>query len=146
MATYQERNKALTLQMYDEVWNKGNLDFVSIAVSPKYLDHPPTRFFEVPRRGREALREAAIHFRGAMPDFHDQPIQICAEGDRVTYLGRISGTFTGPFFDFKPTGNKVSVLGINEFRFEDGVIVERWGIFDVMGMMQQMGVIPGPRR
>ncbi len=146
MAIDLERNKALTLQMYEEVWNKGNLEFIKQVVSPKFVDHPPTRFFEVPRRGREALHEAAVHFRGAMPDFHDQMIKIVAEGDRVIYLGRITGTFTGEFFQFQPTGKQVSVTGINEFRFEDGIIVERWGIFDVMGMMQQMGVIPGPGR
>ena len=61
------------------------------------------------------------------------------------YIGRISGTHTEQFFQFAPTGRKVSVMGINEFRMENGRIAERWGIFDVMGMMQQMGVIPsGP--
>lgn len=146
MATeIERRNKALVLQMYEEVWNKGNLDFINVAVSPSFKDHPPTRFFAVPIRGREALYEAATHFRGAMPDFHDQMIQCAAEGDRVFYLGRITGTHTAPFFQFQATGNKINVLGINGFRLEDGVIVERWGIFDVMGMMQQMGVIPtGP--
>jgi predicted SnoaL-like aldol condensation-catalyzing enzyme len=144
MATEQERNKALVLQMYEEVWNKGNLDFIRTAVSPDFKDHPPTRFFEVPIRGQEALYEAATHFRAGMPDFHDQMINIVAEGDRVVYVGRITGTHTRPFFDFAPTGKKVSVLGINDFRLANGRIVERWGIFDVMGMMQQMGVIPAP--
>jgi steroid delta-isomerase-like uncharacterized protein len=143
MATEQERNKALVLQMYEEVWNRGNLDFINVAVSPEFKDHPPTRFFEVPIRGRESLYEAAKNFRGAMPDFHDQMIQVTSEGNRVAYLGRITGTHTANFFQFPPSGNKVNVTGINIFRLEDGKIVERWGIFDVMGMMQQMGIIPG---
>jgi predicted ester cyclase len=65
-----------------------------------------------------------------------------AEGDRVVYLGRITGTHTGKFFQFEPSGNKVDLLGINDFRMEDGKVVERWGIFDVLGMMRQMGIIP----
>ncbi len=142
MATEQEKNKALVLQMYEEVWNKGNLDFINFAVSPEFVDHPPKRFFEVPRRGRESLYEAAVAFRGGFPDFHDEMIQIVAEGDKVMYLGRITGTHTGNFFQFTPTGNKVSVLGINDFRLKDGKVVERWGIFDVLGMMRQMGIIP----
>jgi steroid delta-isomerase-like uncharacterized protein len=145
MASEQERNKALTLQMYEEVWNKGNLDFINVAVSPDFKDHPPRRFFTVPIRGRESLFEAATAFRQGFPDFHDQMIQIVAERDRVAYLGRITGTHRGHFFQFAPTGNKVNVTGINFFRFQDGKIVERWGIFDVMGMMQQMGIAPsGP--
>src|SRR5664279_1275880 len=142
MATEQERNKALVLQMYEEVWNKGNLDFIKAVVSSGFKDHPPTRFFEVPIRGQEALYEEATQFRAGMPDLHDQMIRIVAEGDRVMYVGRITGTHTQPFFNFQPTNKKVSVLGINDFRLENGRVVERWGIFDVMGMMQQMGVIP----
>jgi predicted SnoaL-like aldol condensation-catalyzing enzyme len=146
MASEQERNKELVLKMYEEVWNKGNLDFIKVAVSPAFKDHPPTRFFPVPIRGQEALYEAATHFRAGIPDFHDEMLHIVAEVDRVMYLGRITGTHTAPFFEFPPSYNKISVLGMNVFRLENGIIFERWGIFDVMGMMQQMGVVPsGPR-
>ena len=144
MASEQERNKALVLQMYEEVWNRGNYDFVKVAVSPAFKDHPPRRFFDVPIRGREALLEAATHFRAAIPDFHDQMIQCVAENDRVVYLGRITGTHTEKFFNFEGKGGKINVLGINYFRIQNGIIAERWGIFDVLGMMQQMGVIPAP--
>jgi predicted ester cyclase len=142
MGATQEKNKALILEMYEEVWNKGNYDFIETAVSPDFLDHPPRRFFTVPDRGRESLFEAATAFRGGFPDFHDTMIQIVAEGDRVVYLGRITGTHKGKFFQFEPSGNKVEVLGINDFRLEGGKVVERWGIFDVLGMMRQMGIIP----
>ena len=145
MATEQERNIDLTIQLYEEVWNKGNLDFIDIAVSPDFKDHHPRRFFVLPEGGREALRAAAIAFLGGFPDFHDEMINIVAEGDRVAYLGRITGTHTGPFFEFPATGRKFEVLGINFFRFENGVIVERWGVFDVFRLMQHMGIIPsGP--
>ncbi|HEX7022758.1 MAG TPA: ester cyclase [Trueperaceae bacterium] len=138
----QERNKSLVLRMYEEVWNRGRLAFIDQAVSASFADHPPKRFFEVPTRGRESLHAAASAFRGAMPDFHDQAIQCLAEDDKIMYLGRITGTHTGKFFQFPPSGNRVNVFGINEFRLSDGKIVERWGIFDVLGMMQQMDIVP----
>ena len=138
----QRSNKELVLRMYDEVWNQGNLQFIDEVVSQDFVDNPPKRFFEVPTRGRESLREAAGAFRGAMPDFHDQMIQCLAEGDRVMYLGRITGTNSGNFFQYPPSGNPVNILGINEFRLANGKIVERWGIFDVLGMMQQMKIVP----
>ncbi len=142
MATEQERNVALVLKMYEEVWNRGNLGFIDEAVSKSFVDNPPKRFFTVPTRGRESLHEAASAFRGAMPDFRDEVIRCVAEGDKVFYLGRITGTHTKPFFEFPPSGNAVNVLGINEFRLANGAIVERWGIFDVLSMMQQMNVVP----
>jgi hypothetical protein len=34
--------------------------------------------------------------------------------------------------------------GMNLFRIASGKIVERWGVFDALGLMQQLGVAPGP--
>lgn len=138
----ERRNKALVLQMYTEVWNKGNIDFINQVVSPDFKDHPPKRFEEVPAGGRESLVEAVKNFRAAMPDFHDQMIQVTAEGDRVYYLGRMTGTHSAPYLQHPASGNKVNVLGISGFRLENGMVVERWGIYDVMGMMRQMGIVP----
>lgn len=144
MTTQEQANKELVLRMYEEVWNRKNLDFVNEVVSTEFKDHPPKRFFDVPIRGREALLEAAIGFHKGFPDFHDRMIKIVAEGDKVVYLGEITGTHTGMLYGNAPTGKPVKVQGINYFRLEDGKIVERWGIFDVMGMMQQIGLLPGP--
>jgi predicted ester cyclase len=45
-----------------------------------------------------------------------------------------------------PTGKRVDVQLVDIIRFgEDGLAHEHWGVFDQMGMMQQLGVIPaGP--
>jgi steroid delta-isomerase-like uncharacterized protein len=142
MATEQERNKALVLQMYDEVWNKGNLAFVNVAVSPQFQDHPAGRFYQLPTSGREAVSEAARNFRAAMPDFHNQMIQVVSEGDRVYYLGRITGTQTAPFFQVPASGKKVNITGISGYRLENGLIVECWAVLDVAGLMQQLGMVP----
>lgn len=42
------------------------------------------------------------------------------------------------------TGNKVAVTGIGIERVVDGKIVEHWGRFDAIGIMQQLGAIPSP--
>ncbi len=135
MATEQDRNKALVLQMYDEVWNKGNIDYINVAVSPEFKDHPPKRFVELPDRGRDALSESAATLRAAVLDYHDQMIQVVVEGDRVCYVGRITGTHTQPFLQMPASGNAINMLGITEYRLQDGKIVERWGILDGVGLI-----------
>jgi predicted ester cyclase len=43
-----------------------------------------------------------------------------------------------------PTQNSVEVSGIAVDRFSDGKIVESWGNWDTLGLMQQLGAIPAP--
>ena len=144
MGSHEDRDRDLVLEMYDEVWNKGNFDFADEAVSPDFTDHPPTRFFDVGRTGPGALTEAANNFRNAIPDFHDTPELVLVEGDKNAYLGAISGVQTGEMFGFAPQGRRMRVWGVNFFQMRDGKTAERWGQFDVLTMMQQLGVAPGP--
>ena len=145
MGLEEDRITDLVLTMYDEVWNKGNMAAADDAVSQDFDDHPPTRFFDVGRTGPGALTEAAGSFRNAIPDFHDTPELVLVEGDRAAYLGAISGKQTGEMFGFPPQGRRMRVWGINIFALnDDGLISERWGQFDVLTMMQQLGVAPGP--
>jgi predicted ester cyclase len=39
----------------------------------------------------------------------------------------------------KPTGREITLRGINVFRVRDGVITERWGRLDDLGLLQQLG-------
>jgi predicted ester cyclase len=41
-----------------------------------------------------------------------------------------------------PTGKMISVTGIDITRWSNGKAVEHWSNEDIMGMMQQLGVIP----
>ena len=45
-----------------------------------------------------------------------------------------------------PTGKFVTVSEIIIDWLTDGKIVESWRLFDQMGMMQQLGVIPVPEQ
>jgi predicted ester cyclase len=43
------------------------------------------------------------------------------------------------------TGKSVDVEAVDIIRFgDDGLAYEHWGVFDAMGMMQQLGAIPAP--
>jgi predicted ester cyclase len=54
------------------------------------------------------------------------------------------GTHSGELMGVPPTGKQVTVTGIDIYRVAGGKLVERWGEFDQMGMMQQLGVVPAP--
>ena len=45
-----------------------------------------------------------------------------------------------------PTGNEVTIKGIDVLRIAEGRIVERWAQTNGLEMMQQLGVVPAPER
>ncbi|OLS99820.1 hypothetical protein BJF90_37980 [Pseudonocardia sp. CNS-004] len=49
----------------------------------------------------------------------------------------------GPLMGVPPSGRTLVIDGINIFRIEDGRIVERWGRLDELGLLRQLGVVPG---
>jgi predicted ester cyclase len=70
---------------------------------------------------------------------------VLASGDKVVARVRVTGTHEGEFMGMPATGKDVDVQAIDIVRFgDDGLAREHWGVFDVMGMMQQLGVVPGP--
>jgi predicted ester cyclase len=54
------------------------------------------------------------------------------------------GTHTGEFQGLAPTGRVVRFTSTDIYRIVDGKIVEVWTELDALGMMQQLGAIPGP--
>lgn len=51
---------------------------------------------------------------------------------------------TGTFQGIPPTSTRVTVTRSWIDRVVDGRIVERWGQVDLLGTLQQLGIIPAP--
>ena len=90
------------------------------------------------------MKTFAAEFRKAFPDFRDSiDIQI-AEGDMVATRATSRGTHRGMFMGVEPTNKELSWTGITIDRIAEGKIVESWATWDMMGMMQQLGVVHAP--
>jgi predicted ester cyclase len=50
------------------------------------------------------------------------------------------GTNTGPFTGQAPTGKKIEIDVIDIARFEDGMMVEHWGVPDRFALLLQLGL------
>jgi len=90
----EEKNKALVMRWSDELWNKGNMAVADEIIDSNIIRHDDT----VPEgvlRGREAMKKLIMASRTAWPDFHDTPIHVIAQGDKVVWHSVCRGTFTG---------------------------------------------------
>jgi len=49
------------------------------------------------------------------------------------------GTNQGSYMGAPPTGKKISLNGISIYKIAGGKLVESWGVFDMLSLMQQLG-------
>jgi len=138
-----EENKALARRVSEELYNsRGNPDATDEIYAPDFVAHDPNSPEEI--RGPEGVKQLASAFRSAFPDMQSTVEDQIAEGDKVVTRYTFSGTHQGELMGIPPTGNRVQMTGIYMSRISGGKIVEEWYNYDVLGLMQQLGVIPPP--
>ena len=71
---------------------------------------------------------------------------LVAEGDKVAFRLIWTATHRGEFFGIPPTGTRTKVTEMHMFRIADSKVVERWGEWDALGLMQQLGAAPLPEQ
>jgi predicted ester cyclase len=89
------------------------------------------------------LKQMAPAFRTAFPDIELVTEDLVAEGDQVVDRVTVRGTHRREFMGIPPSGRRFEMEEIHIARIVDGKIVERWTQFDVFGLLQQIGGIPG---
>jgi steroid delta-isomerase-like uncharacterized protein len=134
-----EENKALVRRTIEEVVNKGNLDVVDELFADEYVYRSPGT---PDLRGPDGFKQLINGYRTAFPDLHMTVTELIAEGDTVACSWTATGTHRGDLMGIPPTGKQVSVTGMIISRFAGGKCVADHEIFDALGMMQQLGVVP----
>jgi steroid delta-isomerase-like uncharacterized protein len=139
-----EERKAFVRRQIDELWNKGNLEAAEECFTSDFVSHDPASPEEI--RGPEGFKQNVAAVRAAFPDFHMRIVDQVAEGDRVVTRYVTTGTQEGELAGIPPTGRRVEVAGMGIDYFRGGKIRESWEYYDVLSLMQQLGVIPYPEQ
>ena len=134
-----EENKAKQRRVWEEIFNKGDLSLVPELFDTNYVYHGP---MGMESKGPDGFKQVVTMFRTAFPDLHITVDDMVAEGDKVVSRWTFRGTHKGEFMGIAPTGKQVTGPGILITHFVGGKEVEAWGSSDMLGMMQQMGVVP----
>jgi len=139
-----EENKAI-IRRYTEACNKQNLALLDELAAPYYF-HSALQM-----RGREEYKQFETMLWKAFPDLHETNEDFIAEGDKVCYRIRLTGTHKGELRGFPhpsggkmtlaPTGKKFTITGVSIKRIVDDKIAESWAVIDMLAFLQQLGVI-----
>lgn len=135
-----EDNKALVRRFIEEVYTKKNLVVIDELIAPNHIDHSAAAAGSPV--GPEGARQLIGMMLTAFPDLHVTIEDMIAEGDKVVFRMTMRGTQQGVLGSIPPTGKQVAVSTIDIVRIEGGKIAEEWGMDDMLGMLQQLGVVP----
>jgi steroid delta-isomerase-like uncharacterized protein len=136
-----EEMKAALIKLIDDAWHKRDLDaayeIYSDDVVFQRIPFPPVAGKEVNKQDDADVLAAYTETRTVIDD-------VIVEGDTGVLRWSWEAVHSGPSasLSIPATGKHVRMLGCSVFRFRDGKIVEQLEYSDVLGLLQQLGVIP----
>ena len=132
-------NKVLVRRFIDEIFVQGRSQAVDELLADDFVGHtwPSTGHPKADLKAAIGRTSKAL----ANPRFTID--DMIAEGDRVAVRLTAQATQVGEFMRMPPSGKTYTIGEIHIFRVEAGKVAEHWHQFDQMGMMTQLGAMPG---
>jgi predicted ester cyclase len=130
-----DQNIATVRRLTQEGFVGGKVDVVDDVVAVGCVDHDP---MPGQGQGRDGQRHTCQMVASGLSNRSTLQDDFVAAGDTVVENWVFQGTHTGNFLGIPATGKQLQVRGIEIWRLADGMIVERWGVIDAAGVMEQL--------
>lgn len=138
MATTTAENEAVARRFLEEVCDGRRADVAAEVMTADHAYHDP----HVPAKpGPEGMLEALQPFQDGL-EGHWELREMFSSGDTVTMRWTGRGRHSGEVMGIPPTDREVFVEAISLLKFRDGKIAENFTMWDTLGMLQQLGVVP----
>jgi steroid delta-isomerase-like uncharacterized protein len=134
-----EQNKAIARRFVREIFEQGRRDTVDELVAEHFVGHT----WGASGAGPDGLKGAMDRLSNALADVEFRIEDVIAEDDRVVVRVTAAARQVGEFMGMPASGKRYEIDEIHIFRVRDGQVVEHWHQFDQMGMMRQLGALPG---
>ena len=132
------QDEAVVRRFYEQMNNERKNDLAPELFTADHQFHDP----QVPCGvGPEGIAEVVSVYQKAV-EGHWQIEEMFSTDDRVVVRWTGSGTHTGELNGIPPTGKKIRVDAITVHRMAGGKIAETWEVWDTLGFLQQLGVVP----
>lgn len=133
-----DENKNIARRLIEEGWNKGRLDVVDELMSPGCRFHDPV--FPSLNSGPNSYKQHIQNCRSGFPDLKFKIEDTIAEHNEVVLHWSAKGTHRGTFLGMNATNKTGHVSGTSIMRFEKGKIVEHWSDWNLLSLMEQLGL------
>jgi len=131
-------NEAVVRRYYEQMCNERKNELAPELFTADHRMHDP----QVPAgEGPDGMVGAVSVYQEGVAG-HWGIEDIFSSGDRVVVRWTGTGTHVGEVNGIPPTGKEISVDAISIHRMADGRIAETWEVWDTLGFLQQLGVVP----
>jgi steroid delta-isomerase-like uncharacterized protein len=123
-----------------EACNTHNTEKILSLCSPDYTGSDVSQASLL--HGTEDLRAMLEKYWKAFPDLRFAATDMVVQGSRAAIVWVAEGTHRGPIMNIPPTGRRVEVRGVSFIDVKDGFVVRGQSIWDLAGMLRQIGLLP----
>ncbi len=131
-------NEAVVRRFYEEMNNGRKNELAAELFTADHQMHDP----QVPTSDGPDGMVAAVSTYQTGVDGHWEINDIFSSDDKVVVRWTGTGEHVADLNGIAPTGKKIDVSAISIHRMVDGKIAETWEVWDTLGFLQQLGVIP----
>ena len=133
----REELEAIVKQWIELGWRHGDTAVVDALHAADFVDHDPG--------GRspdnEGFKHGILDLYRAFPDLAAtvEDLVVDLEANTVAVRWSARGTHSGPYLGAPPSGRTITLKGVEIVRIRDGRITARWGEWDGMDLLAQLG-------
>lgn len=130
--------EAVVRRFYEEMNNARKNELAGELFTEDHVLHDP----QIPApRGPQGVAETVSVYQNGL-DGHWEIEEIFSIDDRVVVRWTGSGTHVGEVNGIPPTGRAIKVDAISIHQVTGNKIAETWEVWDTLGFLQQLGVVP----
>lgn len=129
--------RAVAERWMKEIWRKRNLALFDEMHAPNFVDKSSAgRAWD-----RESYRQSIVALFAAFPDWEAimDDLVVDVTTSKVAVRWTATGTHRAEFFGVAPTDKRITFRGIEIVRIEGKQIAERWGEWNGIELLQQLG-------
>ena len=132
------KNETVVRRFYEDMNNGRQNELATELFTADHKMHDP----QVPTADGPDGVAAVVATYQAGVNGHWEINDIFSTADKVVVRWTGSGEHVGDINGIAPTGKKISVSAISIHQMRDGKIAETWEVWDTLGFLQQLGVVP----
>ena len=136
-----EDKAAVVRRVVEAIWNRGELAVADELFAPDYVNHQGL----IPDlvRGPDAIKLSVALYRAAFPTLHITIEEVTADGEMVVLHWTAWRTAPEERTRSAPGDNEGRLTGVTRSQVAGGTIRASWTDWDQVGVLRQLGLIPG---